>query len=255
MTNFRAALLLKNPTGPYGFKGNAGYNSIIEKILNKERRNFENQTINDMLFFEEYVVLYDFVEKKSVFSSKVTGLMEYIENHPKIKIVLNNKFTIYGFGLNIVYNWRVDKWYFSYRDENKKISVIKVDKILKIDFIRLAYDFEIKESMKLKNILQMNIEKDFGISLEKSIDVKVLFFNHFNVVEKVINKFRKLDKDSYYLDDGSLYLEFKTSNVMDFFAWVRQFGSSVVILSPDWLIKKHINSANKVIKNYEEFLY
>jgi hypothetical protein len=32
MTNFRTALLLKNPTGPYGFKGNAGFNTIQQKI-------------------------------------------------------------------------------------------------------------------------------------------------------------------------------------------------------------------------------
>ena len=32
MTNFRAALLLKKPIGPYGFKGVAGYNTINQKI-------------------------------------------------------------------------------------------------------------------------------------------------------------------------------------------------------------------------------
>lgn len=32
MSNFRAALVLKNSTGPYGFKGNIGFNSIEPKI-------------------------------------------------------------------------------------------------------------------------------------------------------------------------------------------------------------------------------
>lgn len=32
LTNFRAALLLKRPTGPYGFMGNAGFNSLVPRI-------------------------------------------------------------------------------------------------------------------------------------------------------------------------------------------------------------------------------
>ena len=80
--------------------------------------------------------------------------------------------------------------------------------------------------------------------------VEVVFTNQFNIISKVHN--RLSHRIVYEKDSGDyVYMKLKITGIMDFMNWIRTFGSSVVIISPEYLVKKHKQTANKVLKRYE----
>ena len=135
------------------------------------------------------------------------------------------------------------------RDENSNIFPYRLDKIKGINNDinkNFNNDFKIDIDKFLSNIWGM----DFG----KSDEVEVIFFNHGNVINKA--KKRLIGKGTINYDlNNNLIFKGKINGIFSFFSWIRGFGSSVKIVSPEWLRQKHIDSEKKILKNYENMSY
>lgn len=92
----------------------------------------------------------------------------------------------------------------------------------------------------------------FGMELtDEPINIKIRIENQNNIVEKVKRDLSS-HTDGIYTDKGDyVYFEDYIIGSNKFRSWVRSYGSSIIILEPEYLAIEMIKSAKKVIDLYK----
>lgn len=154
--------------------------------------------------------------------------------------------------LNMIYSWKNNGWYMVFRNKSNKKNyhLIRTDNIKSFSFKSYCNYKEIEINNSLRQQSIEKIDKSFGISFDEGTQVEVIFLNELNVAEKAMCILSHKEGSIKHLDDGSLVFSGEVTGIMDFLLWVRTFGSSAVILSPEWLRQKHIESAKKTLEMY-----
>jgi len=179
-------------------------------------------------------------------------LGRYCRRNVLIKIRMDNDNEIDVFPLCVIYNWKNGNWYLAFRKTRarKGFELVRVEKIKDILYIGKNNSFTEEETAKEKEKIEEKLNKGLGMAFGKKFKVEAVFLNHFNVIDKAKKDLAGVAGSGKALPDGSYYFSGEMEGAMDFLAWLRRFGSSVVIISPEWLRYKHIESAQKVLKNY-----
>lgn len=183
----------------------------------------------------------------------IYNLISYCRVGVQLEVKLTNNVKMKINPINIVYNWENNTWYLTYRKRRAKkgFELLKVKKIKEVCILSTQQETNSEEFISIKQNAERQVARSFGMSLDKATRVEIMFLNHFNVVEKVENILHDTNGIIKKLNDGSLYFSGEIEGIVDFLAWLRRFGSSAIILSPAWMRKQHIQTAYKVLENYE----
>lgn len=129
-----------------------------------------------------------------------------------------------------------------------------------IDYLGRAFRLDRMNSIQLRKKSDMDTKQtermDYLWSAETSdtdpIHVK------FKIVGHTTNLFSKIDRETkhrkyrkLYQDENNIWIyEDDIIGVNSFCRWLRSYGSSIVVLSPDSIIQRMKNSARKILENY-----
>ena len=148
----------------------------------------------------------------------------------------------------IIYVVDKNRWYLMGEDEIKPV-IVPLDAIIEIACTER--ENKIYHHEKYKKIA----EEMLSISLEDSKKIIVHFENQPFIKEKIEMLHQKRIHSSTILcleDDSELIYEDTIRGFKDFLPFLRQYGSSAIVEEPKKMRNAMINSAKKMIQNYEE---
>lgn len=233
-------------------------NNFIDDFINKLRHSVTCSLFRDFsgmcnIRLADYIVSVSTNENTDELpKGKVELLSKYCNSSGLLRVTLKCGEKMNIIPLQIIYNWENEKWYliFCRQKIHKGFQLLRLDNIKEIECLKENCQQDTAELEKLRSKACDELDKSFGMAIDKGVKIQVVFLNHFNVVEKAKMRLERQKGTIKYLDDGSLYFSGTIKGIMDFFAWGRRFGSSFIILSPQWLREKHIQSAQKGLENY-----
>jgi hypothetical protein len=229
----------------------------IDKILYK----FENllsisskisrSIEEDIVFFEKYLVLMDLNYFCECSKSTLQSFINQCRRNETVLITLKNGDSFCVVPLTLVFYWRNSTWYLAALKDTK-VSLYRLDKIKDCQTVGVVSEGECGKLIEEREVFKKRVQMAFGISFDMEIYVEVLFIDHFNVVEKAKEALSFSGGQFETYKDIGVIFKGNISGAMDFLTWIRQFGSSAVILSPVWFSKKHEDSAIRTIRKYLE---
>ena len=156
--------------------------------------------------------------------------------------------------VQVLYNWKSGVWYLVYRDKppSGELQTIRLEKIYGAQATGRKHGIGKEEIVSERAEAQKKISGLFGTGMDKPTAVELIFEDCFNVMEKVWRRLGSQVQETVRLRNGDFYVRVNVTGANDFLNWVRGFGSSVMILSPEWLREKHISSARKTLAAYGE---
>lgn len=141
--------------------------------------------------------------------------------------------------LGLVFHTGNGTWYLvAKKDDSEEIVVCHLGRVLGVKV--LTEEFVYPEDFRLRQYLRLR----WGMDMSNAEKVKVRFYNEANVLEKVKREFKTRGlAELVQLEDGSLEYSGEIHGINNFAKWVLSFGSSAVVLEPQWLRDKMIEIA------------
>lgn len=220
----------------------------------------QSDKIRNTIFDQtEIISFHGYYPEMEIDSKSFSHMKELCENKATIKIIASNNNSIQGNAFNCAYHHeQTGTWLFLYTGQGKrKYQVVRIDKAKSYHVLEESPNLSEpikKEILLLQTEISEKLKKSFGLGLDEEQQVELIFFSQRHVLEKVTNRLKSVILQSRELDDGSYYLKCNIVGTGSFLHWLRKFGRSVIILSPEWIRNQHRKSAYKVLKRYGEVI-
>lgn len=221
----------------------------------QQREKIRNTTYDQT----EIISFHGYYPEMEIDNKSFSRMKELCENRAKIKIITYNNSSIQGNALKCAYHHeQAGTWLFLYTGKGRrKYQVVRVDKAKSYHVLEETPYFSEpvkKEIHRLQTEISEKLKNSFGLGLDEEQQVELIFFSQRHVLEKAMNRLKPAILQSKVLDDGSYYFKCQIVGTGSFLQWIRKFGRSVIILSPEWMRNQHRKSAYKVLKQYGEVI-
>ncbi|WP_018084478.1 helix-turn-helix transcriptional regulator [Desulfurispora thermophila] len=148
--------------------------------------------------------------------------------------------------LGLVFHSGNAGWYLIARlEESSEIVACHLGRVQELRITEQHFDYP--EDFSLARYLRLR----WGMDMSRPETVRVHFYNEAGVWEKVRREFAWRGIEGLKeLPDGLLEYHGPIYGVNNFARWVLSFGSSAVVLEPDWLREKMLQTARYWLKIY-----
>lgn len=137
-------------------------------------------------------------------------------------------------------------WYLiARREDTAEIVACHLDRVRRLQVTEQSFDYP--SDFSLENYLRLR----WGMDLGAPETVRVHFYDEAGVWEKVRREFARRGMEGLKeLSGGVLEYHGPVYGVNNFARWVLSFGSSAVVLEPDWLREKMLKTARYWLEAY-----
>ncbi|MFZ5353311.1 MAG: helix-turn-helix transcriptional regulator [Bacillota bacterium] len=162
-----------------------------------------------------------------------------------------SSFRIYPFC--VVYNWYTGRWYLVFRHitDDDGYDLLRLDRIKSIKSVGVNDHMAAEVLLAEKMNAQIEVQESFAVCVEEPLKVKVFFGDDREVVEIASKRLNNMEGVIISLNNGGIMFDGYIHGTMDFVTWLKQFGSNVQIISPDFLRDKLIGFAETALRAYE----
>jgi biotin operon repressor len=164
------------------------------------------------------------------------------------------------FCILLIYQVSLQRWYLAVKAKGKErnFGIIRADKIERIEEVSdVKCDEVMKQRLEIaKQQAYDELINSFGMGLGGKTRVKIRLSQDKDIQDSVLLRLESILCDEFEeTADGSLTLTVEIDGVFDFLHWVRGYGSSIIILEPEFVRKMQYEETLKLLEAYEEVSY